>query len=118
LGFEQSDIEERDLKQPLSQMDFRPLDFVDRIRHYWWVMVVFMLLGGGVGYSISLTIPPKFETKAVISVAIDYTRTGFLTDIEEDQTVEIIGDVISSDEVIQDAITTLKNVDEEVFREM
>lgn len=105
------------MKQPLSQMDFRPLDFVDRIKQYWWVMVVFMLVGGAVGYGISLTNLPKFETRAVISVAIDYTRTGFLTDIEEDQTVEIVGDVILSDEVIQDAITRLQNVDIEAFRD-
>jgi len=105
------------LKQPLSQMDFRPLDFVDRIKQYWWLMVVFMLVGGAVGYGISLTNLPKFETRAVISVAIDYTRTGFLTDIEEDQTVEIVGDVILSDEVIQDAITRLQNVDMEAFRD-
>ncbi len=105
------------MKQPLSQMDFRPLDFVDRIKYYWWVMVVFMMLGGVVGYGISIINLPKFETRAVISVAIDYTRTGFLTDIEEDQTVEIVGDVISSDEVIQNAMTRLQNVDEEDFRE-
>ena len=105
------------MKQPLSQMDFRPLDFIDRIKFYWWVMVVLMLLGSAGGYGISLANPPKFETRAVISVAIDYTRTGFLTDIEEDQTVEIVGDVISSDEVIQDAITKLQFVDEEDFRE-
>ncbi len=106
------------MKQPLSQMDLRPMDFVDRIRYYWWVMVVFMLLGGIIGYGISITISPKFEPRAVISVAIDYTRTGFLTDIEEDQSVEIVGDIISSDEAIQNAAAMLQDVDAEIFREM
>ena len=73
--------------------------FLKTIR-YWWLVTGIMVVGGGCGLLVYSIQPDIFQSSAVISVGIDYSRAGLLTDIEEDQIVEIIGDVISSQDVL------------------
>ena len=79
---------------------FSPVERFLKTIQYWWLVTGFMIVGGLFGLIVYSIQPDIFEASAVISIGIDYSRAGLLTDIEEDQIVEIIGDVISSPDVL------------------
>jgi hypothetical protein len=80
---------------------FSPNRYVERSLKYWWFIVLLSLLGAIAGFLFHLIQPPLYEARAMITVGIDFARTGYLTDIEEDQMIGLVGDVISSTDVIQ-----------------
>jgi uncharacterized protein involved in exopolysaccharide biosynthesis len=68
------------------------------VRRWWWV-VVCVLAGALAGWSLSALRPPLFESRTVFSFNIDYTLSGVLTDIQEDQALEAVGDLMRSSEL-------------------
>jgi hypothetical protein len=84
--------------------NFKPTDaFQDGLR-WWWLIVVLMVGGAAGGWASWSFMTPIFESYASISVMIDFTRTGQLTDIEEDLAMVAVGDIIKSTQVQQDVI--------------
>jgi uncharacterized protein involved in exopolysaccharide biosynthesis len=71
------------------------------LKQGWKIMVIGILLGGLTGLAVSSLRLPEFEAVSVFSFSIDFARTGLLTDIEEDQAMEVAGDVINSTDVFQ-----------------
>ncbi len=83
---------------------FKPLDIVQSITKRWWITVLSMMMSGFCALLLAHLTPPVYEASASFSVTIDYTRTGALSDVEEDQTMRGIGYVITSDEVIESVV--------------
>jgi hypothetical protein len=81
-----------------------PVEFIERILHYWWVLVVCMIIGGSVGWGITFSLPRIYQAQAKIGVYIDFSLVGPLTDVEEDMAVVAIGDVIKSSDVISQVV--------------
>ncbi len=81
--------------------DFSPLDTLESALHHWWVVTLMMILGAGAGWAIHRFQPPVYEARASIAVAIDFTHTGAMTDVEEDYAIGIVGDVIGSTAVME-----------------
>jgi hypothetical protein len=71
------------------------------LKQGWKIIVIGVILGGLFGLAVSSKLSAEYETKSVFSFSIDYARTGLLTDIEEDQAMEIAGDLINSTQVFQ-----------------
>ncbi len=67
----------------------------------WWLVAACMLLGAAAGWGIGRVQTPVYEAAAEITVSIDFTRTGALTDAEEDFAVGVVGDLIQSDAVFE-----------------
>jgi hypothetical protein len=86
---------------------FRPLDMIEFIVKKWWLIVISMIIFGICALIVSNFIPPLYESSAVFSVTIDYTETGALSDIQEDQAMKGLGNLIGSDEVIEKMIADL-----------
>jgi hypothetical protein len=84
---------------------FSPIDAFNRILNSWWWVFLFMLLGGAVGYGIHAFRPPEYESTAKISFNIDYTHSGQLSDVEEDQILGVAGDVIGSTAVLEKVVS-------------
>ena len=82
------------------------LDLIKAITARWYVLTVGMIIGGLFAWGGTFFMPPIYESDAVFYVSIDYTQTGMLTDVEEDQIMRGIGDMIFSDE------TTLATINE------
>lgn len=80
-----------------SSDGFILMDFVKQLFSNWKRVALMMVIGGLLGMGISKVMPPVYESKAVIAVTIDYTRTGALSDIQEDQAMRGVGSVIDSD---------------------
>jgi len=88
---------------------FKPLDILQSITRRWWVTVLCMVIGGLCALLLTRFILPVYETSASFSVTIDYTRTGALSDVQEDQAMRGIGYVITSDEVIESVVKEVKS---------
>ena len=83
---------------------FVPKDFFDKMLRYWFYLPIGMLLGGIIGLLLNGFVPPVYEAQAKFVVTIDYTRTGYLSDIQEDQAMRGIGSLINSDFILQRTI--------------
>ena len=84
---------------------FSPIEAFNRILNSWWWVFLFMLLGGAVGWGIHTSRPPLYESSAKISFNIDYTHSGQLSDVEEDQMLGVAGDVIASPDVLAKVVS-------------
>ena len=84
--------------------EFKPKETLENLINYWWVIIAFMLLGAALGRIAHLFFPPIYETHAAMGVSIDYSRTGLLSDIEEDQIFGTVADVFSTDAVINNVV--------------
>lgn len=74
-------------------------DLLKHLTRGWKLLVSGIIVGGLLGWFATTFIKPVYESTAVFSFVIDYARTGLLTDIEEDQALEIAGDLIKSTQV-------------------
>jgi len=85
------------------------LDLLKAINSRWYLLVIGMIAGGLLGFGATFFKTPVYEANAVFTVTIDYTQTGALSDVEEDQAMRAVGDVIFSDEVVTAALDVLKD---------
>ena len=86
-----------------SNDGFVLIDFFKKILSGWKRVAILMVIGGLCGMGANKIIKPIYETKAAIAVTIDYTRTGALSDIQEDQAMRGLGSVIDSS-MVRDAV--------------
>jgi hypothetical protein len=92
-------------KPDKSHNTFTLTAMLSSILQGWKLLVIGTILGGLIGQAATLVLKPVYETAAVFTFTIDYSRTGLLTDIEEDQAMEIAGDLIKSTLVSNDVIS-------------
>lgn len=83
---------------------FYPRDTLEKAIHSWWLILVFMVLGGAAGLLFSSLQPPVYDAKAVFTTSIDPTWTAQMTDVEVDEAIGIVGDIISSTDVIAEVV--------------
>lgn len=88
--------------------DFSSSSFFARIIRYWWFLVSLMIAGGLIGLSLTFFFRPVYESKAVITSALDYAVLGRIDDWEEDQIYRAIGDRIDSTEVKDEVMVQAK----------
>ncbi len=74
-------------------------DLLIHLTRGWKLLVTGIIVGGLLGWFATSFIKPVYESTAIFSFVIDFARTGLLTDIEEDQALEIAGDLIKSTQV-------------------
>lgn len=84
---------------------FSPLTVYEQAIHKWWWVALWIIVGGLIGWGLSTLRQPLYEARAIFTFNIDYTLSGVLTDIEEDQALETVGDLIQSSEVIEKTLS-------------
>ena len=55
-----------------------PLNYFNRIIHFWWVIILMAVLGGGIGFIIHRSRPPVYEAQAVFMASIDFNKIDFM----------------------------------------
>jgi hypothetical protein len=93
------------------------LDLLKTVTARWYWLVTAMIIGGLLGWGVSTLKKPIYEANAVFTVTIDYTQTGALTDVEEDQAMRGVGDIIFSDEVVSATLAALQQEGLELSRD-
>ncbi len=78
---------------------YSPKDDLDYTLRYWWLLVLLMLIGVGLGWVFDQFAPPLYEARAEITISIDITRTGTLTGENQDMVIDSVGDIIGSSAV-------------------
>lgn len=84
------------------------LDLLKAITARWYVLTAGMIAGGLLSWGATFFLAPVYESDAVFSVTIDYTQTGALSDVEEDQAMRGVGNLIFSDEVTNATLEELE----------
>jgi hypothetical protein len=69
-----------------------------------------MVIGGIFALVFSTLRPHVYEATAKFNVSIDYTQTGALTDIQEDQVMRNIGYILESDKVMEGTFEKTKEI--------
>lgn len=77
-----------------------PKDDLDYTLRRWWLLVLMMLIGAGIGWIFSQIHPPIYEAQAEITISIDVSRTGTLTGENQDMLIDAAGDIIGAPEVM------------------
>ncbi len=89
--------------------EFSPRDELDRILRQWWLIALFTIWGGLVGWLIFQTRTPVYEAEAVFTISIDFTQTGELTQFEEDHAVSGILTILYSTPVLDQVLVEAHN---------
>ncbi len=72
---------------------------LDKLIERWWLGLAGLVIGALIGVGVHTFVPVVYEASSEISVNLDFTRTGPLTDVEQDQALALIGDLLRSTEL-------------------
>jgi len=81
--------------------EFTPLDVFVWAAKRWWLVVLFTVLGGCLGWAYHWLQPSVYEAQAVIVAQIDFTQTGDLTELEQDQVITAVMGLFVSSSVLE-----------------
>ncbi|HOU44104.1 MAG TPA: hypothetical protein PLS77_06225 [Anaerolineaceae bacterium] len=91
--------------------DFNPRDTFLKTIRYWWVVAVMMILGACFGELFHHLQPPIYEASAKILVSIDFTRTGKLTELEQDQAIFMVIGHVNAKPVFDEVAARAESAD-------
>ena len=90
----------------MTRTDIIPRDLLSVTLKYWWVLVLGMLLGSLGGWVAHRLQPPIYEGRVEFSLQIDYTRTGELSEYQQDQILQNVLSIIYSTQHINQVISS------------
>jgi hypothetical protein len=101
----------------MTGMEFSPLVGFEQTARRWWLILLLMILGGGFGWLYRRIQPPLYEAKAILVVNVDFTETGLMSELEEDQSILTVQTMIISTPVAQQVWDDLqrKGISTEAF---
>jgi hypothetical protein len=82
-------------------------DLLGFVTNRWLFLTICMIAGGLAGLLFSCLRAPLYESSAAFGVNIDYTQTGTLTDLEEDQAMRGVGSVLLSDPLVEETLSLI-----------
>ena len=85
---------------------------------YWWIVFVLAILGSAIGWGISALLKPQYEASAILSLAVDFSKIGMPTDIEQDQIIELVGDICKSGPVTDKVTAQFAAISTDDFQRM
>jgi hypothetical protein len=83
--------------------EFSPADVFGRSLRLWWAVVIFAIVGGGLGFIVHRLLPPIYSSRIILTTSINFAQAGILTDEKQDQAINAAGNVILSSSV-EDAV--------------
>lgn len=81
---------------------YNPLDDLNAALRYWWLIVLLMSAGVIIGWIFFQIQPPLYEARAEIALNVDLSRTGTLSDKNQDILLNTTGRVMASAAIIDD----------------
>ena len=91
--------------------------FLKKIR-LWWFPFLMACTGAFIGLLVSIVMPANYEAIAEINLAIDFSKIGMVTDIEQDQIIEMVGDICKSDMVLSKVLANTPEISADEFNEI
>jgi len=87
------------------------LELIKYISSSWIILGVLMIVGGMAGLFFSHVQPPVYESNAAFGVTIDYTQTGAISDVQEDQAMRGVGFILFSDALVEETVSQINRED-------
>ena len=84
--------------------DFSPSQVFEQALQKWWLVIVFILLGGLAGWSLHKLHAPLYEAKATFSVVVDLRKSGPIDTLEQDKSIDVVYDIFLSDLVVKQVL--------------
>ena len=78
----------------MTQTEIIPRDSLSVTIKFWWVLELGMVLGSLGGWVAHRLQPPIYEGRVEFSLQIDYTRTGLLSEYQQDQILQNVSSII------------------------
>ena len=79
----------------MGMNDSSPLDDIEMILSRWWLLTILTIMGGLVGWLISLARPPVYEARASMVVYVEYIQRGVITESESSWYLSTVSTLIS-----------------------
>lgn len=86
----------------MMSLSYNPLDDLITAFRYWWMIVLFMIAGLALGWVFFQTQPPLYEARAEITLNVDLSRTGTLSDTNQDILINSAGELMASAPIMDD----------------
>ena len=87
--------------------EFSPLETFEYALKRWWLVALLTFVGGSLGWLYHRFQSPLYEARAAMIAQIDFTQTGELTELEQDQAIGAVIALMTSppvlDQVLQQA---------------
>jgi uncharacterized protein involved in exopolysaccharide biosynthesis len=84
--------------------EFSPYQALEHALQKWWLILVFILLGGLAGWSVHKLHAPLYEAKASFSVVVDLRKSGPIDTLEQDKSIYVVYDIFLSDLVVNQVL--------------
>lgn len=91
----------RSFSQPMTP-SYNPLDDLNAALRYWWLIVLLMTAGVILGWLFFQIQPPLYEARAEIALNVDLSRTGTLSDKNQDILINTTGRLMASEPIMDD----------------
>ena len=90
------------------QDEFELLGTINQLFRRWWIILVVAILGGLVGFGISMSLKPIYQAEAIFNASIDFTEINYenlvgeygdplvFTQYDEDLAVQIVQRILLS----------------------
>ncbi len=88
--------------------DIEPGLIFRKIVQSWWVLILFFVAGGLVGWGISTLRQPLYEAKAVLGISIDYGRTFPLDENAYRDAYDRVRALLHADSTLEGIYTSIK----------
>ncbi len=85
----------------MAKNNISPKIIINKAINKWWLFFLFAVLGGAIGFLISMVHTPRYEAVARISTSIDYTISPKIEDYQEDRVIQDAGLLMISDDVLK-----------------
>ncbi len=85
----------------MAKNNISPKIIINKAINKWWLFFLFAVLGGTIGFLISMVQTPRYEAVARISTSIDYTISPKIEDYQEDRVIQDTGLLMISDDVLK-----------------
>jgi hypothetical protein len=78
---------------------------ISLVIRYWYIIVIFGIFGAIVGYALSRLNPPIYQTASIFAIGLNFDMANPLSQYEEDFALGKMAKVVTSDDVIEKALS-------------
>jgi len=79
--------------------EFSPLEALEHSFQRWWLVALFIIGGGVIGWLIHFVQPPLYDAKVTFTAMVDFKQAGPITTLEQDHSINVIGDIFLKDNI-------------------
>jgi uncharacterized protein involved in exopolysaccharide biosynthesis len=105
-------IEGEEMGNPLQEI--QPLEELNLVLRKWYLLALLGILGGLIGLGVSAVLPPQYEARATLQVALFLPEGQFYTDAQTDYQLNSAIEVVYSAAMLQQLVSSFQSEGKDV----